>query len=233
MTDCYRIDYCLPCSGGYAAFAILPRGRGRPGRGRQQQSARGQHRPAPSRVPVQADAVGPAERRRWAELYAADPHPRRGPTPPSPQLAGASPPVVAARVIPAPVVPAPVVLTPTLIPPPADPVTVPSPLPAPVSLKQLAEDASVLLELFSRSSPADEAGLSAEHHLMISNAATAISAIETRFRQRSGESEPVTRPPEADCIICYSAAADRVFTPCHHLVVCTVCIYARWGGGGG
>lgn len=95
-----------------------------------------------------------------------------------------------------------------------------------VSLNRLAEDASVLLELFGQS-PHEDDNISEEHETMITSAATSILAMQTRVRQRAARSNRDIRPrpdtgANADCIICYLENADRVFLPCKHLVVCTV-----------
>lgn len=104
-----------------------------------------------------------------------------------------------------------------------------SALPPPyVSLNRLAEDASVLLELFGQS-PHDDDDISEEHETMITTAATSILTMQARVRQRAARSNrDIASRQEAganaDCIICYLENADRVFLPCKHLVVCTVCI---------
>lgn len=234
-----RPDYCIPCSPGVFAVGVIdtqqqaPVSRRRPRRLAAQQdhppvrSVRppggGQRQSVPPGLAPRAPATDPAQpRRRWNELYGTDQRtqipPQAQPTTPSRQGDTAAPPVVtqaAQRT--------------ELRSAPSDN----SILPPPVSLKQLAEDASVLLELFSRSSPDNEDNMGSEHHTMISSAATAICAIQARFRQMAaGTNQPFTESfdgaREADCIICYSESADRVFGPCHHLVVCTVCILRGW-----
>ncbi|KAL0639044.1 hypothetical protein Q9L58_001926 [Maublancomyces gigas] len=97
----------------------------------------------------------------------------------------------------------------------------------PVSMKRLAEDASILLEVFSQSSPDNEDDMDDEHQNMISNAADGIIAIQARLRQnvarRNGDiGVPHEAKGDADCVICYSENADTLFMPCKHLVVCTV-----------
>lgn len=95
-----------------------------------------------------------------------------------------------------------------------------------VSLNKLAEDASVLLELFSQR-PDDNDNITEEHETMITSAAAGISVIQAQLRQRAARGNQDIESPEvlsrdADCIICYSKCADIVFMPCKHLVVCTV-----------
>lgn len=113
-----------------------------------------------------------------------------------------------------------------VIPPAEDPVAVPpvdDPVVAPPTiLNQLAEDASLLLELFSRGSH-DNNIISDEHQTIITNATAAVANINAQLRQANrpaGLHQEVNDDP--DCIICFAEAADTVFMPCKHLVVCTV-----------
>lgn len=97
------------------------------------------------------------------------------------------------------------------------------------SLNELAEDASILLELFSQSSHPNN-NISDEHRNLITSAAASISAIQARVGQAEAPGNRRTRPRQemeagADCIICYAESADTVFMPCKHLVVCTVRIW--------
>lgn len=94
-------------------------------------------------------------------------------------------------------------------------------IPPPVSLSQLAESSSILLELFSQGSH-DNDEVSDEHHALLANATASFQTIHARIRQRARLREIVV--PEPDCIICYAERADTVFMPCKHLVVCGVCI---------
>lgn len=97
-----------------------------------------------------------------------------------------------------------------------------------MSLDELAEDASIMLELFSQSSHTNDQ-ISEEHRELIISAAASISAIQVRLGQTAARGNRDIRPrhemePGADCIICYAENADTVFMPCKHLVVCMVCM---------
>ncbi|KAL0635202.1 hypothetical protein Q9L58_005848 [Maublancomyces gigas] len=92
----------------------------------------------------------------------------------------------------------------------------------PMNLNQLAEDASILLELFSQS-PHDNNDIGDEDETMITSAAASIALIQARCSRRNRHTESreeINR--DADCIICFAERADVVFLPCKHLVVCTV-----------
>lgn len=100
--------------------------------------------------------------------------------------------------------------------------TSPTPPTPPMSLNQLAEDASILLELFSQN-PHDTNDISDEDQTMINSAAASIAVIQARCvrKTRHTESrEEINR--DADCIICFAERAEVVFMPCKHLVVCAV-----------
>lgn len=105
------------------------------------------------------------------------------------------------------------------IPAPSTAAISPAPL---LSLNQLAEDASIQLELFSQGTH-DNDVISDEHQTMITSASTSIEVIQARC---TGSNRNVTSREEinrdADCIICYAERADKLFMPCKHLVVCTV-----------
>lgn len=123
-----------------------------------------------------------------------------------------------------------------------DPFDIPTPIvstvpPSDTSLNELAEDASILLELFSQSSHPDN-NISDEHRDLITSAAASISAIQGRVGQTAAPGNRGTRPRQgmeagADCIICYAETADTVFLPCKHLVVCTVRLSGVVGCGSG
>lgn len=115
-----------------------------------------------------------------------------------------------------------------------------APLVAPTSspsldLAQAAEDASVLLELFSKTKPRNNEEISDEHKQMIDNAFESILKIRREFRvmaARKNESLGSFEPPasetedtksDSECIICYDQIADTVLLPCKHLVLCNVC----------
>lgn len=114
----------------------------------------------------------------------------------------------------------------------SDPSATPQPPPsrAPVPLKEIAEDASVLLELFSRTVPTDDSAIGAESQVLISSAAAGIAAIQMRFWRMNRQLE-CRAGGEADCIVCFEERADRLFMPCKHLVVCSVRIWTSGGFG--
>lgn len=102
-------------------------------------------------------------------------------------------------------------------PPVADPVVA-----LPVTLNQLAENASILLERFSQGSHANDI-VSDEHHTIITNATAGVLTINARLRQANQRARPREEViPEPDCIICYAECADTLFMPCAHMVICTV-----------
>lgn len=102
------------------------------------------------------------------------------------------------------------------------------PAPRLTNIGRVAEDASVLLELFSRTIPENGRKIDNEHKQMINDAFDHILKIKKEFRVMTTEGlEPLT--PESDdmkvdagCIICYSYIADTVLMPCKHLALCTV-----------
>lgn len=111
--------------------------------------------------------------------------------------------------------------------PAADPVVLP-----PVTLNQLAENASILLDLFSQGSH-DNDIVSDEHHTIITNATAGVLAINARLRQANQRARPREEVvPEPDCIICFAECADTLFMPCKHMVVCTVRISSTSRGQG-
>lgn len=100
------------------------------------------------------------------------------------------------------------------------------------SLKKLAEDASVLLELLCQTMPVQEDDIAEEHTQMAAGAAASILEIETGIRRivarRNGDIgsqrglDAGDTRIDAACIICYSEIADTVFMPCRHLALCGV-----------
>lgn len=98
---------------------------------------------------------------------------------------------------------------------------------SPMHLRKLAEEASVLLELYSKSTLDSN---NAETTQFIASAFQSISTINRHHRilalsqngaaQKRAEKDDLTVDPE--CIICFSEAADTVLVPCHHLVLCAV-----------
>lgn len=98
-----------------------------------------------------------------------------------------------------------------------------------ISLRHVAQEASVLLEVFSRTMPIREEDVNQEHLQTVSSAAGCIQRLETGIRligARGNENVGCARRPgsgmDADCIICYSEIANTVFMPCKHLAVCGV-----------
>lgn len=103
-----------------------------------------------------------------------------------------------------------------------------------LKLKKVAEDASILLELFSQTLPTTEESINAEHKQIIASAAESILTLETGIRLISArQSEPIgslreivldmeATKVDASCIICYAQIADTVFMPCKHLGLCGV-----------
>lgn len=108
--------------------------------------------------------------------------------------------------------------------------------PSSLDLAQIAEDASILLELFSKTKPNNNEEIGDEHKQMIDNAFESILKIRKEFRvmaARKNESLESLQPPaletegtkvESECIICYDQIADTVLMPCKHLVLCIVCL---------
>lgn len=132
-------------------------------------------------------------------------------------------------------------------PPPSPPiVTVPL-----LSLRDLADDASILLEVFSQNLPDDDDDddnddLGLEQQALIDSAAAGISTIQARLRQRAARAnrdiadrEELNRDigdreelkPDEDCIVCYAERADTLLIPCMHLIICMVCMsWSPWAG---
>lgn len=93
----------------------------------------------------------------------------------------------------------------------------PSPSPSylsPGALRNLAEDASVLLELYSKLRDST----STDADVLISSAYTSVATLHRhhRVRARGQQSE------DSVCIICCGGDADTLLVPCHHLVLCSV-----------
>lgn len=97
------------------------------------------------------------------------------------------------------------------------------PTPVRVSLKTVAEEASVLLELFSQSIfEGDDDAISLEHRELIVTVAAGISTIQPRLHQCTDQGTRNNEVSDADCTVCLANKADVVFLPCKHLVVCNV-----------
>lgn len=96
-----------------------------------------------------------------------------------------------------------------------------------LDLALVAEEASILLELFSKTRPLDDN----EHKLMIGTALKSITEIHKELHgPPERDDSEYAAPPEGEdlkvdsgCIICYSQIADTVLMPCKHLVLCDVC----------
>lgn len=111
----------------------------------------------------------------------------------------------------------------------------PTPTPRSLDLPRVADNASVLLELFSRTLPANDKDISIEYRVMINTALDWILKIHRRLRVLAAEGDHIDVPldeevddtkVDAACIICYARIADTVILPCGHLVLCMVC-YGR------
>lgn len=119
------------------------------------------------------------------------------------------------------------------------------PRPPTRSMNQLAEHASVLLELFIQS-PHDTTDISDQDRGLLNSAAAGIATIQARLRECPGTAYYDTAGGSS-CRVCHGQCADTVFMPCTHLVVCAVrvscavrswkrelmracrCVAARWG----
>lgn len=93
-------------------------------------------------------------------------------------------------------------------------------------MAKVAEDASVLLELFSKTNPNND-DINGEQREMIEAALEGLLKIHRELRvrgtERDGDDEAeVSTKVDAACIICYTEIADIVILPCGHLVLCTV-----------
>ncbi|KAF8448603.1 hypothetical protein BDZ91DRAFT_751860 [Kalaharituber pfeilii] len=107
------------------------------------------------------------------------------------------------------------------------------------NLRDLAEEASVLLELYSQSTPGEDEDTNLE---TVKAAFEAVSKIWNEYRpkeditpHRGQETKKMQDKEKVDaevdtsltvysaCIVCYDSVADTVLTPCHHLVLCSRC----------
>lgn len=100
-----------------------------------------------------------------------------------------------------------------------------------LDVKGLAENASILLELFSRS---HDDGDEAESRQLIESAFKRISKIRRYYKLKASQSGNSREPPgeqsndvkiDSGCIICYTEVADTLLVPCNHLVLCAVCTH--------
>lgn len=131
-----------------------------------------------------------------------------------------------AMAVPATPIPFPTITSPT----PANPASH-----AQLDHRKLAEDASILLELFSKTAPdsADDC-----NQQLIATAFESIAQIHRHYRALAAAQNGVGNAAQkrvenddlsidAGCIVCYSEVADTVLLPCHHLVLCSVRILTR------
>lgn len=100
--------------------------------------------------------------------------------------------------------------------------------PPPIDMSQIADDVSVLLELFSKTKPANNSDIGIEHKEMID---TALGGIMKRHRELrvlaagrdgGGLEAEVNIGVDVTCIICYAEIVDTAILPCGHLVLFTV-----------
>lgn len=102
-----------------------------------------------------------------------------------------------------------------------------------VGLAKLAEEASAVLDLFSKQQEKDE-DIQPEYQKMVDTALDAVSKIHRQLRvivarkdtgMSSGEHESKEDETKRDstCIICYNHMANVLLVPCHHLSLCMVC----------
>ncbi|KAF8461590.1 hypothetical protein BDZ91DRAFT_736545 [Kalaharituber pfeilii] len=106
-------------------------------------------------------------------------------------------------------------------------------------LRDLAEEASVLLEIYSQTTPGEAEGTNLE---TVKAAFEAVSKIWDEYkpkqnirparvpellREKGKEKEDGNMDTSmmiySACIVCYNSVADTVFMPCHHLVLCSGC----------
>lgn len=111
---------------------------------------------------------------------------------------------------------------------------IPQELPPPsTTLARVAENASILLELFSKTARSDDE-VDDEQKQMIESVLGGVLEIRRHFRvvtaRKNGSSEMAEvedMKMDVGCIICYTSIADMVFIPCKHLVLCMVCILSQ------
>lgn len=132
--------------------------------------------------------------------------------------------------------PNPGVIAPRPEPPLVPIVRRPEPPPVPIDLREIASEASILLEIFSRAEIPDDGDIQDEHRLLIDNASSIILKIQKNLQEidtRKGKNIATPEPPisktddtgvEIGCIICFSHIADVLLLPCKHLVLCMVCV---------
>lgn len=105
------------------------------------------------------------------------------------------------------------------------------PPPPSINVPKIAEDASVLLELFSRLSNSGDGWAGAVQKEIFHDAFTSLLAIQKEFRVRAAWESQIIKPlvlesdefkVDSGCIICFSNIADTVVIPCGHLALCSV-----------
>lgn len=212
--DDWLADDAAPVYGGDTTFQISPADEEHfPAIGASRQLTEG----GPSR------SVSWGPRMRWATVHqtspaqASPPAQTPPPAPPTFTLAAAVPTVQHTR------------RNNTILPPPkSPPPTVRATALSLADLQRLAEDASVLLELYSKSASGPDDDESMQE--LITSAFAHVSTIHRNHRvaqnaiSRAAQKRPEAADFSADtgCIICYSEIADTVLLPCHHLVLCGV-----------
>lgn len=95
-------------------------------------------------------------------------------------------------------------------------------IPGLMTIKQLADDAALDLELFSKSLPEDETATDHHHQALITRAAGRILNTHKRVQLNSEARNAEDRAFDATCVVCYTDIANIVFMPCKHLAVCEV-----------
>lgn len=90
-------------------------------------------------------------------------------------------------------------------------------------LAKLAEDASVLLEFFSKTLPSTIAEITTEQREMVRGALTGLVSLHSALRGSGSSMGGLDGTMvDAACVICYSEIADMVLAPCMHLAMCMV-----------
>lgn len=109
-----------------------------------------------------------------------------------------------------------------------------SPVSMAIDLRKIADESSVLLELFSKTQPADNGDIKVEHRQSIDSASKISLRIQNNFQMidaQRGEGGASLEPPISNnddtkvdirYIVCYSRTADVLLLPCKHLVLCMV-----------
>lgn len=109
----------------------------------------------------------------------------------------------------------------------------------PNPLATAAEEASVLLDIFSQVSPSIDGRFSEEHKQLVHNAFGRMLNIQKGLRTQDAQNGSVGDWPEgldelsvnAGCVICFSEVVDTLLMPCRHLVLCGVGLIGRvWEG---